>query len=482
MKEYPFVRCLDPQIITNKYTGEKLTVGCGKCAACLMSKSSLNTLKCQLESKSHLYAKFVTLTYSEDYIPRMKYDNGMFEINYDDMQPKLYIEYDYANYMDITRKVEHHDLPFLKKRDLQLFIKRLRRYYDRLSKKLNIPFGKIRYYAVGEYGPVHYRPHFHLIIWYSCEEIHKTIGEAVSSCWQFGRVSTETPRDDVSKYVAKYLNGSCYLPQIFKFNETKPFSVHSFHLGESFLQGSKEEIYESSVKDFVRRSEIVGLSYREFDLWRSLKVAYYPRCPSYSLFDTYCRLRAYTIKKRVYERFKFSSLVAAARYVLDEIYEIHNNPFIDVEELLLRDDYTWLTDLSFFIKMCNIDPSQLEYFQGYETAFRSVYMALRLSCHFIDFCCDGDENRFLPMVNKIERFYQDLDGMYLRDELKNLENHIDDNWFLDEDEYVYACSQNPVHIKKSLIFKRFRQETYDRYEKSMKHKRLNDLNRIFEYK
>lgn len=482
MKEYPFVRCLNPQIITNKYTGEKLTVGCGKCEACLMSKSSLNTLKCQLESKSHLYAKFITLTYADEYIPRMCYSHGAFEINYDDHEAPLVVEYDYSNYLDISRKVENKQLPFLKKRDLQLFIKRLRRYYDRLSKKLNIPFGKIRYYAVGEYGPIHFRPHFHLILWYSCEEIHKTIGEAVSTCWRFGRVSTETPRDDVSKYVAKYLNGSCYLPQVFKLNETKPFSVHSFHLGESFLQATKEEVYETPAKDLVRRSEIVGLSYREFDMWRSLKTAYYPRCASYGVFDTYCRLRAYTIKERVFKRFEFSSLVAATRYVLDEIYEIHNNPFIDIDELLLRDDYTWLCDLSFFIKMCNIDPSQLEFQDGYDTAFRSVYMALRLSRHFIEFCCDSDPNKYLPMVKKIEKFYQDLDGMYLNDDLKNLETHIDDNWFLDEDEYVYAASQNPVHIKKSIIFKKFKQETIEKFERSMKHKRQNDLNKVFDNK
>lgn len=48
-------------------------------------------------------------------------------------------------------------IPYLRKTDLQLFLKRFRYY---VTKRL--PKEKVRYYAVGEYGPVHFRPHYHL--------------------------------------------------------------------------------------------------------------------------------------------------------------------------------------------------------------------------------------------------------------------------------------------------------------------------------
>lgn len=102
-----------------------LPFGCGQCLACRINKRRLWTLRLLLEYTKHDKASFVTLTYSPENLPTC-YDHS-------------------GSPQDI-----------LYKRDVQLFLKRLRKYFnDR----------KIRFYCAGEYGPNGtHRPHYHLIL------------------------------------------------------------------------------------------------------------------------------------------------------------------------------------------------------------------------------------------------------------------------------------------------------------------------------
>ena len=70
--EYPFTYCQHPQRIKNSYTGEELVVPCGHCTACSMNKSARLAFQCDCEAKVSKYVIFVTLTYANTYIPRMR--------------------------------------------------------------------------------------------------------------------------------------------------------------------------------------------------------------------------------------------------------------------------------------------------------------------------------------------------------------------------------------------------------------------------
>lgn len=495
---YPFVKCLNPSVIRNKWTHERMIVSCGKCEACLQRKSAMNTMKCRLEFKDHLFTKFITLTYDEANVPRMipiMYYHTSHNVScFDDyFKPYQYVEenprldgescqvlspfQDKQSHYKISRKVSHKYIPYLCKRDLQLFIKRLRRYYDRLSKELNIPFGKIRYYACGEYGPVHFRPHYHIILGYSCEEIHKTIGEAVSACWKFGRVTTETPRDDVSKYVAKYVNGNSYLPEILKSPKIRPFSIHSQHLGESVFKARKEEIYESPTENVIRKSLFVANSLTDVYMWRSLKAYYFPRCKAYDLCTPSFRLYSYLIKERADEIIGKYNIATQARLVLAYLW--------DMSKYSIHLSGQWHPDANtndfykYFIKMCDVDPYQLELAEYYESAFRSVYMVLRLSNHFIRFCCDGNSMRAKSMCDKIDSFYKDCDLLNLRNQYQSLEEFASE-WFENEEEYNLCFTLYPEAILNTSVYKKFMARTKTNFSLSMKHKRQNDLNRVFE--
>lgn len=88
--------------------------GCGQCLPCRINRRRLWTGRLMLETHLHAVSAFVTLTYDNEHVPS-------------ELIP----------------------------RDLQLFLKRLRK---RMAPE------KLRFYGVGEYGDISGRPHFHVIV------------------------------------------------------------------------------------------------------------------------------------------------------------------------------------------------------------------------------------------------------------------------------------------------------------------------------
>lgn len=93
---------------------------CGQCLPCRINRRRVWTLRLMLESYYHEKACFVTLTYDADHVP---------------MSP--------------------HGLPVLDKREIQLWLKRVRKLFCDRS---------LRFYLCGEYGGRSFRPHYHAIL------------------------------------------------------------------------------------------------------------------------------------------------------------------------------------------------------------------------------------------------------------------------------------------------------------------------------
>lgn len=156
-------------------------VPCGKCLKCKKSKAAEWSNRLVCESKYHEQSCFLTLTYDQESVPR-SYDS-------------------------------HNKLHYsLKKIDLQLFIKRYRRYleYNKL--------GDIRYYAVGEYGSKTYRPHYHAIIFghfpddaeivkYNKKGQHLYHSKLLSKLWSHGEVIIGRTSPQTMFYTASYVTG-----------------------------------------------------------------------------------------------------------------------------------------------------------------------------------------------------------------------------------------------------------------------------------
>ena len=112
--------CIQPITIQVPIKGFKafqdLAVPCGKCIGCRIAKRKEWSLRMLHELTYHPQSSFITLTYDDYHLPS---DNS------------------------------------LKKRHLQLFIKRLRK---------NLGERRIKYFACGEYGGQTMRPHYHAIL------------------------------------------------------------------------------------------------------------------------------------------------------------------------------------------------------------------------------------------------------------------------------------------------------------------------------
>lgn len=109
-------------IVFNKSEGfadQEVTLPCGKCLGCRLEHARSWAVRCMHEASLHEENCFITLTYNEENLPT------------------------------VTKGIST-----VSKRDVQLFIKRLRKRYGK----------KIKYYMGAEYGPKLGRAHYHLCI------------------------------------------------------------------------------------------------------------------------------------------------------------------------------------------------------------------------------------------------------------------------------------------------------------------------------
>lgn len=160
--------CANPLILSNKmakYGGNKYTtpVPCGRCPICVKNKINAWSFRLEQQLKVSKNPLFVTLTYNEQKVP--------------------YTQYGEQN---------------LLKRDVQLFLKRLR--YD-LSKKYPKP-PKLVYYACGEYGSRTHRPHYHILLFnLPFDDIY-----LIQKTWDNGFTKTLPLKTGGIPYVLKYMS------------------------------------------------------------------------------------------------------------------------------------------------------------------------------------------------------------------------------------------------------------------------------------
>lgn len=139
---------------------------CYQCGPCRRQSARLLRHRLILESFSHKFSSFVTLTYDEAHLP----EGGV-----------------------------------LRKEDYQKFIKRLRR---RCSTR------KFRYCVVGEYGDLSWRPHFHLFI-YGLAGLETRLVQEVwrdSDQKSIGFVSLGEVNEATARYMSGYVTKRLTVP------------------------------------------------------------------------------------------------------------------------------------------------------------------------------------------------------------------------------------------------------------------------------
>lgn len=156
--------------LKERYGESLLLLPCGHCYSCVIEYSRTWASRIMLESTLHLQNCFITLTYSDSFVPSS-----------------------------------------LTKRPLQLFIKRLRKEFSDIT---------IRYFACGELGEgkgerQEGNPHYHIIVFgldFNDKVLLKRSGSGqfifrsptLERLWPYGISSIGTLTPDSAQYVAKY--------------------------------------------------------------------------------------------------------------------------------------------------------------------------------------------------------------------------------------------------------------------------------------
>ena len=293
--------CQHRSFITNRYTGARIAVDCGQCDYCIHKRARKASIRVKTAGSAFKYSYFVTLTYDNEHIPLMhckvlhsEYEDAvgisgdihfgdeyhqyipvseyqcddssaLRHIFFEQVQGTVPYDREIKEYVPVrdnwflsmdairsfitkTQSVDKTDypaseqygrdnlIPFLNYVDIQNYIKRLRKHlYQNLGS-----YETLHFYAVGEYGPVHFRPHYHILLFTNSEEVSKVLRYCHDKSWKFGRSDFQAARGGASSYVASYVNSLSSAPLLYRscraFRPRSRASLGFFEKGCAFVE------------------------------------------------------------------------------------------------------------------------------------------------------------------------------------------------------------------------------------------------------
>lgn len=298
--------CQHRSFITNRYTGKRIAVDCGQCDYCIHKRAQKASMRVKTAGSAFEYCWFVTLTYDNEHIPLFNCE--VYHSEYDDVLSDSGVVYGYEKHsfipvseycctdsqqlrhiyftqvqgtvpynresgqyepikdnwflsMDTIRSfitktksstsygkegklsARYGDnlIPYLNYVDVQNYIKRLRKHlYTILGS-----YETLHFYAVGEYGPVHFRPHYHILLFSNSEQVSKVLRQCHDKSWKLGRSDFQASRGGAASYVASYVNSLSSAPLLYRacrsFKPRQRASLGFFEKGEVFEEG--EDVY-----------------------------------------------------------------------------------------------------------------------------------------------------------------------------------------------------------------------------------------------
>lgn len=363
--------CLHPLRVRNKFTNEMVTVPCGKCSACTSKRAYIMEQRLNMERLSWKYCLFVTLTYDNDHLPLLTQpeQNVLIDVNPKRIHPikgvKLVPVVDElhkihcATSTDLVKTKQFIELqvnrfgglPYLSSVDIQRFIKRLRITFERKYKSYELQEKNppsIRYFACGEYGPTTFRPHYHLLLFFSSQFLAAYIQEYIRECWKYGFTDTSFVSECNSSYVASYVNSVAHLPAIYQTASLRPFALFSKHpaLGTlAFDSDNLKEQFKSCdiTQTFLYSANKLPLT---VPLWRTLQNRLYPQLPYYSeISDLHLRRLYGFINSSTFQNSDrtFGCFVQCAKLSNSDYIKTYIQKMNSVDGDLINKFYRWYT-------------------------------------------------------------------------------------------------------------------------------------------
>lgn len=293
--------CQHRSFITNRYTGARIAVDCGQCDYCIHKRAQKASMRVKTAGSAFKYSYFVTLTYDNEHVPLMncevlhsEYEDALSisgdkvfgyerhsyvpiseyqpedssrlcHIFFTQVQGTVPFDREIKEYVPVkdnwflsmdairsfiskTQSVDNsvypaaeqyginNLIPFLNYVDVQNYIKRLRKYlYQSLGS-----YETLHFYAVGEYGPVHFRPHYHILLFTNSKRVSEVLRQCHFKSWKLGRSDFQLARGGASSYVASYVNSLSSAPLLYRscraFKPRQRASLGFFETGEVLVE------------------------------------------------------------------------------------------------------------------------------------------------------------------------------------------------------------------------------------------------------
>lgn len=542
--------CQHRSFITNRYTGARIAVDCGQCDYCIHKRAKKASMRVKTAGSAFKYSYFVTLTYDNanlplmyckvlhseyedvvgisgdihfgdeyhNYVPVSDYqcdDNSVLRhIFFDQVQGTVPFDRELKEYvpvkdnwflsMDAIRSFIHKTqalnktdypvsaqygrdnlIPFLNYVDVQNYIKRLRKH---LFKKLG-SYETLHFYAVGEYGPVHFRPHFHLLLFSNSSEVAKVLRECHDKSWKLGRSDFQHSAGGAASYVASYVNSLSSAPLLYRscrsFRPKSRASIGFFEKGCDFVEDDDPcAQIEAKIDSVVngRFYNFGGVCVRSTPPMSYIRTLL-PRFSSARNDDSTALARilfaVHSTPKRIA---KFGFIDYKQDSILDLVRVYYQ--YLKLNPVLTDDDKIILHNARCLTRFVNLssDVDVQAFISKLYRLFLYVYKFFR-NWHLPDFGSNIDScyGRVLFILKKgieyeTKKNYESLRDAY---SLRSQYPDISDCMFAlpqngQEIDVLQAVSSETLQLLEQL---RYRSSTFCR--DMIKHKKLNDANNIF---
>lgn len=543
--------CQHRSFITNRYNGARIAVDCGQCDYCIHKKAQKASMRVKTAGSAFKYSYFVTLTYDNEHIPLFNcevldndYDDvlgisgdahfgyekhslvpvsqykcsdsselrhifftqvqGTIPYNrassqYEEIADNWFLSLDairsfiaktqtdspYGKDGIISDRYGNNLIPFLNYADVQNYIKRLRKH---LFQKLG-SYETLHFYAVGEYGPVHFRPHYHILLFTNSEKVSKVLRYCHDKSWQFGRSDFQLARGGASSYVSSYVNSLSSAPLLYRscraFKPRSRASLGFFEKGCDFVEGEEPYAQIEQKIDSVVNGRVYnfgGLSIRSTPPMSYIRTLL-PRFSSARNDDSIAIAR---ILRAVHSTPKRIARFGFIDYKQDSVLSLARTyyQYLKVQNILTDDDKIILHASRCLTRFCNSssDVDIESFINKLYRLFLYVYKFFR-NWHLPSFGSDisAYSGRIMFIIKKgIEyekkKNYEDLRSVY---SLRSQYPELSDCMFVlpangQESDFLQSVSRETSQLLEQL---RYRSATFCR--DMIKHKKLNDANNIF---
>ena len=376
-------------------------------------------------------------------------------------------------------------IPFLNYVDVQNYIKRLRKH---LFQKLG-SYETLHFYAVGEYGPVHFRPHYHLLLFTNSDKVAEVLRYCHDKSWRLGRSDFQRSAGGAGSYVASYVNSLCSAPLLYRscraFRPRSRASVGFFEKGCDFVEDEDPYAQIKQKIDSVVNGRVYnfnGLSVRSTPPLSYIRTLL-PRFSSARNDDSTAIAR---ILFAVHSTPKRISKFGFIDYNQDSVLSLVRNyyQYLKVNSILTDDDKIILHASRCLTRFCNSssDVDIESYINKLYRLFLYVFKFFRnwnLPSFGSDISTYSNRIHFIIKIGieyEKKKDYESLRDSFI---IRSANSNISDCMFVlpqngCESDFLSNVSCETVQLLEQL---RYRSATFCR--DMIKHKKLNDANNIF---